>query len=147
MRKSISAAACAATIAIPVGNAIAAARPTLAAATPKKKVVTLKKTVSGPAVEADRWGPLQVTLIVKKTTTIMGTKKTVARKIVSVGVPVYPNHTDRSVFINQQALPMLEQEALTAQFTGGITMISGASNSSDAFIQSLQGALLVAQKV
>ena len=147
MRKSISAAACAATIAIPVGNAIAAARPTLAAATPKKKVVTLKKTVSGPAVEADQWGPLQVTIIVKKTTTIVGQKKTVARRIVSVAVPVYPSHTDRSVFINRQALPMLEQEALTAQFTGGINMISGASNSSDAFVQSLQGALAAAQRV
>ena len=62
-------------------------------------------------------------------------------------MPVYPNHTDRSVFINQQALPMLEQEALAAQFTGGINMISGASDSSDAFIQSLQSALLAAKKV
>jgi len=64
-----------------------------------------------------------------------------------VTVPVYPNHTDRSVFINQQALPMLEQEVLSAQFTGGVSMISGASNSSYAFIQSLQAAILQAQKV
>jgi len=87
-----------------------------------------------------------VTLVVKKTTTIVGKKKTVVRKITSVTVPVYPDHTDRSVFINQQAIPMLEQEALAAQFTGGINMISGASNSSDAFIQSLQSALLGAQQ-
>ena len=143
----IAAFAGAVTIAVPVGNAIAASKPTLAAVTPKKKVVTLTKTVSGQAYEADRWGPLQVTLVVKKTTTTVGTKKTVARKITAVRVPVSPNHTDRSVFINQQALPMLEQEALQAQFTGGIQMISGASNSSDAFIQSLQGALAAAHKV
>jgi uncharacterized protein with FMN-binding domain len=42
---------------------------------------------------------------------------------------------------------MLEQEALHAQFTGSINMISGASDSSDAFIQSLQGALSAAHKV
>jgi uncharacterized protein with FMN-binding domain len=147
MNKTIAAVASAATIAIPVGNAIAASKPTLTTVTPKKKVVTLTKTVSGQAYDADRWGPLQVTLVVRKTTTTIGTKKTVKRKITAVRVPIYPNHTDRSVFINQQALPMLEQEALTAQFTGGIQMISGASNSSDAFIQSLQGALAAAKKV
>ncbi len=62
-------------------------------------------------------------------------------------MPVYPNHTDRSVFINQQALPMLVQEVLAAQFTGSINMISGATNTSDAFIQSLQSALAQAQRV
>jgi uncharacterized protein with FMN-binding domain len=84
---------------------------------------------------------------VKKTTTTVGTKKTIARKITSVTVPVYPNHTNRSVFINQQALPMLEREALTAQLTGGINMISGASDSSGAFAQSFQGAITLAKKV
>jgi uncharacterized protein with FMN-binding domain len=147
MNKKIAGVASAMTIAIPVGNAIAASKPTFAAVTPKKKIVILTRTVSGQAYEADRWGPLQVTLVVKKTTTTVGTKKTVTRKITAVHVPVYPNHTDRSVFINQQALPMLEQEALRAQFTGGIYMISGASNSSDAFIQSLQGALIAAHRV
>jgi uncharacterized protein with FMN-binding domain len=147
MNKKTAAVASAATIAIPVGNAIAASKPALATVTPKKKVVTLTKSVSGQAYEADRWGPLQVTLVVKKTTTTVGTKKTVTRKISAVRVPVYPNHTDRSVFINQQALPMLEQEALHAQFTGSINMISGASDSSDAFIQSLQGALVAAHRV
>jgi uncharacterized protein with FMN-binding domain len=147
MRKRIAALASTATIAIPVGSAIAASKPSLAAVTPKKKVVTVTKAVAGPSYDADRWGALQVTVVVKKTTTTVGTKKTVARKITSVRVPVYPNHTDRSVFINQQALPMLEQEALSAQFKGSINMISGASDTSDAFIQSLQGALVAAHKV
>jgi uncharacterized protein with FMN-binding domain len=144
MRKTMTAVACAAALAIPVADATAALQAT---ATPKKRIVTVTKTVTGPAAQADRWGLVQVTLVVRKTTTIVGTRKTVRRKITAVRVPVYPNHTDRSVFINQQALPLLVQEALTAQFTGGINMISGASNTSDAFIQSLQGALSAAHGV
>ena len=147
MRKNITAAVSAVAIALPVGNAVAAAtRSTATNVMPKKKVVTLKKTVSGPQAQADRWGYVQVTLVVKKTTTTVGKKKTVVRKITSVSVPVYPDHTDRSVFINQQAIPMLEQEALAAQFTGGTNMISGASNSSVAFAQSLKSALLGARQ-
>ena len=148
MHKTITAAVAAVAITVPAANALAAAtRTTATKLTPKKKIVTLKKTVTGPQAEADRWGPLQVTLIIKKTTTTIGTKKTISRKITAVNVPISPNHTDRSVFINQQALPLLIQEALTAQFTGSINMISGASNSSNAFIQSLQSALAAAQRV
>jgi len=148
MHKTITAAVAAVAITVPAANALAAAtRTTATKLTPKKKIVTLKKTVTGPQAEADRWGPLQVTLIIKKTTTTIGTKKTISRKITAVNVPISPNHTDRSVFINQQALPLLIQEALTAQFTGSINMISGASNSSTAFIQSLQSALAAAQRV
>jgi uncharacterized protein with FMN-binding domain len=148
MRKSLTAAVSAVAIALPAGNAVAAAtRSTTAKVTPKKKVVTMTKTVNGAQVEVDRWGLIQVTLVVRKTTTTVGRKKTAVRKIASVKVPIYPNHTDRSVFINQQALPMLEQEVLSAQFTGGIQMISGASDTSDAFIQSLQSALLSAKKI
>jgi uncharacterized protein with FMN-binding domain len=144
MRKTMTAVACAAAMAIPVADATAALQ---AQAAPKKRVITVTKTVTGQPAQADRWGFVQVTLVVRKTTTIVGTRKTVRRKITAVRVPVYPNHTDRSVFINQQALPLLVQEALTAQFTGGINMISGASNTSDAFIQSLQGALSAAHRV
>jgi uncharacterized protein with FMN-binding domain len=137
VRKAITAVVTAVAIGIPVADAAAAAR----------KVVTVTKTVTGPQARADRWGDVQVTLVVKKTTTTVGTKKTVVRKITSVKVPVYPSHTNRSVFINQQAVPMLEQEALTAQFTGGINMVSGASDSSEAFAQSFQAALVLAHRV
>jgi uncharacterized protein with FMN-binding domain len=61
-------------------------------------------------------------------------------------VPVYPNHTDRSVFINTQAIPMLGQEVLQAQFNPNIQLISGATDTSYAFQQSLQAALLQARK-
>jgi uncharacterized protein with FMN-binding domain len=148
MRKHITAAVSAVAIALPAANAVAAAtRSSATKVTPKKKVVTVTKSVSGSQAQAQQWGYIQVTLVVKKTTTTIGTKKTVKRKITSVKVPVYPDHTDRSVFINQQALPMLEQEALSAQFTGGINMISGASDSSEAFAQSFQSALLAAKRV
>src|SRR5712691_4998608 len=147
MRTYMTAAACAVALAIPVADAAAALETTVLQAAPKKKVVVVTKTVTGPQAQADRWGYIQVTLVVKKTTTIVGTKRTVVRKITGVKVPVYPNHTDRSVFINQQALPLLVQETLSAQFTGGVNMISGASNTSDAFITSLQGALTLAHRV
>jgi uncharacterized protein with FMN-binding domain len=139
MRKSITALLTSLAIAVPVANA--------GAALTKKKVATVTKKVTGTQVQTDRWGLLQVALVVKKTTTTVGTKKTVTRKITSVTVPTYPNHTDRSVFINQQALPVLVQETLTAQFTGSINMVTGATDTSDAFTQSLQAALLAAKKV
>ena len=138
MHRSITAAVGAVVIALPVANAAAAA---------KKKVITSTKTVTGPQAVADRWGYIQITLVVKKTTTIVGTHKKVTRKITNVGVPVYPNHTDRSVFINEQALPYLTQEVLQAQFNPNISMISGATATSFAFEQSLQAAILQAEKV
>jgi len=118
-------------------------------ATSNTKVVIATRSFTGTAAQADRWGELQVTIVVRKTTTINLTtkKKTVKRKIIKVGVPIYPNHTDRSVFINQQALPYLTQEVLQAQFNPNIQMISGASDTSDAFMQSLQSALLKAKSV
>jgi uncharacterized protein with FMN-binding domain len=60
-------------------------------------------------------------------------------------MPVYPNHTDRSIFINQQALPHLKQEVLQAQ-SANVQLISGATDTSYAFVQSLQAAILQAKK-
>src|SRR5688572_33018782 len=62
-----------------------------AAVTPKKKVITQWKKAMGPAVVVDRWGEIQVVLVVRKRTTIVGTKKTIARKITAVRLPVWPN--------------------------------------------------------
>jgi len=140
MRKPLTAAVTAVALATPIANAAGAATPT-------KHVVSTTKTVSGTQAQADRWGYVQVTLVVKKTTTTIGTKKTVSRKLVKVSVPVYPNHTDRSLYINQQAIPLLVQETLAAQFKGNINLISGATDTSYAFGTSLQAALLAAKKV
>ena len=113
-----------------------------------KKIVSVTKIVQGAEGSAGRWGYVHVTLTVKKTTTTVGTKKKVTRKITKVAVPEYPNHTDRSVFINQQAMPLLVQETLQHQFDiNSINVISGATDSSYAFGQSLQAALIAAKKI
>jgi uncharacterized protein with FMN-binding domain len=145
MHRAAPAAAASAALIVPIGSAVAATRAT--AAVPKKKVVVVSKTVNGPEGSAGRWGNVMVTLVVRKTTTTIGTKKTVKRKITSVKVPEYPNHTDRSVYINQQALPLLVQETLQIQFDmSKFQLVSGATDSSYAFANSLQAALLSAKK-
>ena len=147
-RKTLTIAAGAATLAIPAADATAAAlTPAATTATKAKtKVTTASKSFTGQAGSAGRWGDVEVTIVVKKTTTTNLTtkKKTVTRRITSATVPVYPNHTDRSIFINQQALPMLIQETLQAQSTG-IQMISGATDTSYGFQSSLQSAILAAK--
>lgn len=135
-QKLVTAGLGATALALPTSSAFAAAQ---------TKVVVTRK-VTGLSASAGQWGYVQVTLTVRKTTTTVGTKKTITRKIIKVGVPVYPNHTDRSVYINQTALPYLIQETLKAQ-NAHIQMISGASDSSYAYIQSLQRALVLEKKV
>jgi len=125
-------------LALPIADATAAAR-----ATTKKIVVS--KRFSGSVASVDRWGSLQVTIVVRKTTTITGSKKKVTRRITAVSVPTYPDHTDRSVFINQNALPTLKAEALRAQ-SANISVVSGATDTSYGFAQSLQAAILKAKR-
>ena len=113
----------------------------------KKKVVTTVASFTGVPGSADRWGEVEVTIVVRKTTTtVVATgRRTVVRRITKVTVPVYPNHTGRSVFINQQALPILIQETLQAQSTG-VQLVSGATFTSQGFVSSLQSAILRAKK-
>jgi uncharacterized protein with FMN-binding domain len=144
VRKSILLVLSTVALAVPSVNAWAASRQILSSTTVKKKVVVATKSFTGTAGQADRWGNVQVTIVVRKTTTTVGTKKTVARKITKVTVPVYPNHTDRSVYINQQALPYLVQETLKAQ-SSKIYAVSGATDTSYAFAQSLQAAIVHAK--
>jgi uncharacterized protein with FMN-binding domain len=107
---------------------------------PLKKIIVAKKSFTGPLGQADEWGNVQVTIVVKKTTTITGAKKSVKRHIESIKVPVYPDHTGRSVFISNNSLPTLVQEALQAQSTH-IYIVSGATYTSEAFGRSLQAAI------
>ncbi len=144
MRKAITIALTVTALAVPSVDAWASAA--AQRAVPKKKVVTATRAFTGTPGSAGRWGNVQVRIVVRKTTTtvIKTKKKTVKRKILSVTVPVYPNHTDRSIFINQQALPYLIQETLQAQSTG-INMVSGATDTSYGFQSSLQSAILAAR--
>jgi uncharacterized protein with FMN-binding domain len=148
-RRSLTALAAALTIAVPTANEVAFARDATSAKTKpkKKKVVVTRRTVAGPQSQAGRWGYIEVALTVRKQVTIIGKRKRVARRITAVKVPVYPDHTDRSVFINQQALPILVQETLLAQFNPAIDLVSGATETSNAFEDSLQSAILLAKKV
>src|SRR5438876_578788 len=131
MRRAFLTSVTAAVIALPVANATAAAT--------KAKVVIRKFT--GATYEADRYGALQVVITVKKTT--IGRK--VTRKITAVSVPVYPNHSGRSLYISENAIRILRSEALRAQ-SAKIDLISGATYTSEAFASSLQSAILKARK-
>jgi uncharacterized protein with FMN-binding domain len=75
-----------------------------------------------------RWGPVQVEVTVKN------------GKLSDVSVPQYPNGNPRDQQINAYALPVLVQETLDAQ-SADIDMVSGATVTSDGYLQSLQGAL------
>ena len=61
-------------------------------------------------------------------------------KLTNVQFLQWPNDRFRSVRINQQALPMLVQESIQAQ-SSQVNAISGATDSSIAFGESLQSAL------
>lgn len=52
----------------------------------------------------------------------------------------YPNDRQTSIEINSQAMPLLKQETIQAQ-SANVAGVSGASQSSAAFIQSLSSAL------
>lgn len=61
-------------------------------------------------------------------------------KITDVAFLQYPNDNNTSRFINQQAMPLLKNEAIQAQ-SATVDIVSGASDSSQAFQQSLSSAL------
>ncbi|BCY09485.1 hypothetical protein L3i22_045730 [Actinoplanes sp. L3-i22] len=77
---------------------------------------------------ATRWGDVQVTITVAN------------GKITDVAVPVYPSENGRDQEINAYALPVLRQETLTAQ-SAGIDTVSGATVTSNGYLESLQSAL------
>jgi uncharacterized protein with FMN-binding domain len=144
MQRALTATLGAAAIAVPTANAVAAVEVTAgSAATPTKAIVTRK--VFGPAVDADRWGTVETNVTVRRTAIVVKGVKKVTRKIVNIGGS-FTYHTDRSLYIMQQALPQLRQEALQAQ-SANVDMISGATYTSEAFVQSLQQAILKANKV
>jgi uncharacterized protein with FMN-binding domain len=125
--------------AIPAAGSTAAASPAAAspAATAPSRGSTRSaapsapggtRTATGPQVNYN-WGVLSVTV------TVSGTK------ITKVGIATLDDGGNpRSQFIDQQSIPVLEQEALQAQ-SANIQGVSGASYTSAGFTQSLQAAL------
>ena len=75
-----------------------------------------------------QWGVVQVKAIIKN------------GKITDVQFLQYPNDRSRSVYINSVADPELTSEAIQAQ-SANVDIVTGATDSSEAFIQSLTDAL------
>ena len=85
-------------------------------------------TVVTGTVASTRWGPVQVQL------TVSGGKITAAQ------VVQQPDGNRRDEEINAAAVPTLVQETLDAQ-SAKIDMVSGATVTSEGYLQSLQSAL------
>src|SRR5258706_3559562 len=80
------------------------------------------------SVDDAQWGVVQVKAIIKN------------GKITDVQFLQYPNDRNRSVYINSIADPQLTSEAIQAQ-SANVNVVTGATDSSLAFIQSLTDAL------
>jgi uncharacterized protein with FMN-binding domain len=142
MRRTLAAVTSAGVLALPVAGGLAATRADAAAAA--RRIVAVRKVstrkVTGVVAQADRWGTVQVVVTVRTTTVITGSKQKVTRRYTDLGGQ-YSYHTPRSQYIMSQALPYLRQEFLTEQ-SANVQAISGATYTSEAFVQSLQSALL-----
>ena len=84
-------------------------------------------TYTGPSANA-YYGNIQLVVVIQ------------GGRIAGFRLLDYPSHTGTSQAINQQALPTLAQEVLTAQ-SDQVDVVSGATLSSEAFLRSLSGAL------
>ena len=82
----------------------------------------------GDSVQAGRWGNVQVTAIIEN------------GAITDFKIDDYPHSRSTSQRISQVAIPYLMQEAIQAQ-SASVDIVSRATLTSDAFIQSLQSAL------
>jgi len=85
------------------------------------------KTVTGTAADT-RYGPVQVKITVK------------SGKLVAADAVVYPQNDPRDAQINAYAIPELDKEALAAG-SAQIDTVSGATYTSEGYVQSLQSAL------
>jgi uncharacterized protein with FMN-binding domain len=84
---------------------------------------TVTKKYTGPLVNMP-WGPVQAVIYVK------------AKKITKVKIVTNPENT-RSLFIDQQVVPLLQQETLKAQNASKVDLFSGATMTSEAYVISL----------
>lgn len=105
--------------------AVAVAQPTPAPKAPTGKYVN--GTYTGEVADA-YYGNIQVEAVIS------------GGKLTNVIFLQYPNDRSTSRYINQQAMPQLKAEAIQAQ-SANVDGVSGASDSSSAFVQSLSSAL------
>lgn len=88
---------------------------------------TSTRTFTGTAAQT-RFGPVQVKITVKN------------KKITNIEVVEYPSDNPKDQQINSYALPVLNQEAISAQ-SAQIDSVSGATYTSDGYVSSLQSAI------
>jgi uncharacterized protein with FMN-binding domain len=92
-----------------------------------KTATSTTRTVTGSTIDT-RWGPVQVRVTLK------------SGKITKVETVQVPDGNPRDREINSFAVPQLNQETLSAQ-SAQIDAVSGATVTSEGYIQSLQSAL------
>ena len=95
--------------------------------TKKSGTATQAATYTGQSADT-QWGPVQVQL------TVQGGKITRSRAV------QYPQGTNTDAQINGYALPILDQEVVQKQ-SASIDTVSGATVTSDGYLQSLQSAI------
>ncbi len=95
--------------------------------TPAQGALYKDGTYTG-SVDDAQWGNVQVQAVIQN------------GKIANVVFLQYPDDRSRSIEINSYADPQLVSEAIQAQ-SANVDIVSGATDSSDAFIQSLTDAL------
>jgi uncharacterized protein with FMN-binding domain len=109
------------------GTPKSAATPS-SAATPRTGTATSgTKTITGDAAQT-RYGPVQVQITVTN------------GAVTTVTAVDYPQNDPRDFQINSFAIPQLDQEATAAKSTS-IDFVSGATYTSQGYVQSLQSAL------
>ncbi len=113
------------------GENVVIPQPNLAKPNPTQAPITRSRykngSFTGDVADA-YYGNIQVKAIIN------------AGKITDVQFLQYPNDRSTSIEINQQAIPYLKQEAIQAQ-DYNVDIVSGATQSSEAFRQSLKSAL------
>lgn len=98
-----------------------------ATSTPSTATASATKVITGSTVDT-RYGPIQLQVTFSGST------------ITAITALQTPNEDGRSVSINEQVVPMLTQEAMSSQ-SAKIDTISGATYTSEGYIQSLQSAI------
>jgi uncharacterized protein with FMN-binding domain len=88
-------------------------------------------TYTGNVADA-QWGLVQIQVVIQN------------GKVTGVQFLQYPNERNRSIEINNYADPILVNEAIQAQ-SAQVNIVTGATDTSNAFIQSLTNALSQAQ--
>lgn len=109
----------------PSASASASSRPSTSTSSGSSSSGT--KTYTGESADT-RWGPVQVQITVHN------------GKITKAVAVDYPQGNSRDQEINSYALPVLSQEVTQAQ-SAQIDAVSGATVTSDGYIQSLQSAI------